>query len=355
MTDPEPDSLYTLRAELPVSGVALAAEAVATWAEWERAYCRWLGRLASAHTRRAYHRAWRELLAFAGRPPWDIDAAQLRAWVELLRRRRAAGRPARSAATVAQYLCGISSFYRFAMTQHFVPDGRAGQRPLCADNPAEELERPKVTRYARATYLQPSQARALLAAIPRDTVRSLRDFALLLCYLATGRRTAEVCQLRWGDLHHTGTQVFCAWDDPAAEPQELPPRVWAAIADYLQAAGRLAGMGPDDVIFVAQGDAARRLPTVDSATWQPNRPLSGRQVADVVKHYARLAGLDPRQVTVSALGHTAALLRRQVGDSPAAISAYLGQASPAATRHYLRRLSHAAAAPWATVESLLGL
>ena len=220
-----------------------------------------------------------------------------------------AGRPTRSQATVAQYLCGISSFYHFAMTQHFVQDGRGGRHPLCADNPAEALERPKVTRYSRATYLQPGQARALLAAIPRDTVQGLRDFALLLIYLVTGRHNAEVCRLRWADFRQTGTQVFCTWDDATAEPRELPPRVWAAITDYLQAAGRLPEMQPGDAIFVALDERALHLPTVDRVAWERNRPLSSRQVAGLVKHYARLAGLDPQKVTVrlpAAHGRTAA-------------------------------------------------
>lgn len=39
---------------------------------WARAFGQWLAELPSANTRRAYERAWRDLLDFTGKPPWAI-------------------------------------------------------------------------------------------------------------------------------------------------------------------------------------------------------------------------------------------------------------------------------------------
>jgi integrase len=207
---------------------------------WRQALDMWQRQLPSPHTRRAYARAWRALTACAGKPAWELGAAEIRTWAASLSQpvRGTHGRAAFAPATVAQYLSAISSFYRFAGAHRLLEDA-AAQRGLLEEDPLADFDRPRVDRYARSAYLQPDQTRALLAAIPRDTLQGRRDYAILLLHLTSGKPSSAVCRLRWGDLQMTPTGALIAWADAPGEPEPISPPTWNSIADYLRAARRL--------------------------------------------------------------------------------------------------------------------
>ena len=69
--------------------------------------------------------------------------------------------------------------------------------------------------------------------------------------------------------------------------------------------------------------------------------------------YLRLAGLPPSGVHV--LRHTAAKLRRDVGESVESVSQFLDHSSLAVTTTYLRRLEGERDTAWHGVASVLGL
>jgi integrase len=224
--------------------------------EWARAFDVWLSDKAP-NTQRSYRRAWDDLCAFTGKTPDAILGADVQEWVEDLGLRpldprvlkglqgkgRRSGDQARglSASTIALWLSAISSFYHFVSTRYLVRTPGGGERPLHGYNPAASVRRPDVRSYARADYLDAGQLRRLLAAIPRATVRGLRDYALFLGYVLTGRRNAEWRGLRWDDLRGRGPRIFYTWRGKRTEEarNELPPPVWDAIRDYLEAAGWL--------------------------------------------------------------------------------------------------------------------
>src|ERR1019366_7527182 len=88
-----------------------------------------------------------------------------------------------SAVTVGARIACVSSFYRFLI--------RMG---ALATNPADALERPK-TAPAPARGYAGDDVRKLLAVIP-DTVPGRRDRAIILTLVLTGRRRAEVINLK---------------------------------------------------------------------------------------------------------------------------------------------------------------
>lgn len=312
----------------------------------------WLSRLVGK-TQEAYRRPWEDLLQFTGRGPEEITPDDISHWLHDLTTRQVRGvqkgkrnwsRRGYAETTVAQWAAAISSFYT-AMEA-----SAQGWR-----NPVLAVVRPKAPGYRTANFLTTEEIRAWLRAIPRDSLFGLRNLAIGLTLIGTGRRSSEVCQMRWADLRRDGERVW--WLRPGSagvEAERLPPAAWRAITDYLAAAGRLESIQDADYIFTALTANASRLPTVGARDAAANRPLSEREVARVITRYARLAGLNPRLVTPTTLRHTAAKLRREAGDSVSGISALLG-ISTASTHALLRRASEAGQGAWARVETMLGL
>src|SRR5690348_14040383 len=79
-------------------------------------------------------------------------------------------------------LAAISSFFRYALRNDFLRGG----------NPVERVERQAVQSYAAARPLAYDDLRVRLAEIDLSTPAGLRDYALLLLGLHTGRRVSEL-------------------------------------------------------------------------------------------------------------------------------------------------------------------
>jgi integrase len=152
----------------------------------------------------------------------------------------------------------------------------------------------------------------MLAAINTATLGGKRDMALFLTLAWTCRRASEVLEMKWGDLYPDlgGKHVYRYYSRSQQEPQwvELDSRVYEAICTYLAANGRLKTIQPEDYIFVPlYPERAARLHR--DITTDPDRPLSPRTAASVLKKYARKIGLDPECAHLRGLRHAGALLR----------------------------------------------
>ena len=204
-------------------------------------------------------------------------------------------------------------------------------------NPCDALERPKVTP-APPRGLSAEQVRGLLAVIPQ-TPTGLRDRALILTLVLTGRRRAEVLNLRTGDLSHDDGRVFYEYRGKGGKRgrRELPEPAYEAIVRALAAFGKdLAAMGPSESLWPGVGS--------DSIT-------SGAAYLRFRDSLQR-AGLPPSGLHV--LRHTAANLRRDAGESVEMVSAFLDHSSLAVTSTYLRRLEGQEDIGWASVAQTIG-
>lgn len=145
-------------------------------------------------------------------------------------------------ATFNHRLAVVSSFYRFA----------AKRRYLSVPNPAEGIERGKVQAYAKAQPLKADDVKRRLAAIDQSTLAGKRDYALLHIALNTGRRRAELANLRYGDLRLEGDRVLLTWQRAKGGKvlhDLVPKSISAALLRYLHAAygatlGTLAANAP---------------------------------------------------------------------------------------------------------------
>lgn len=106
------------------------------------------------------------------------------------------------AATTANLrLAAISSFYRYALRHDF----------LRGDNPIERVERQMVQSYAAARPIAYEELRTRLAKIDLATPAGLRDYALLLLGLHTGRRLSELAGLRREHIVIRASRVEITW------------------------------------------------------------------------------------------------------------------------------------------------
>ena len=233
-----------------------------------------------------------------------------------------------SAATIGARIACLSSYYRFLI--------RMG---LVTANPCDAVERPRSV-VAPARGYTAEEVRRLLAVIP-DTVPGRRDRAILLTLLLTGRRRAEVMELRAGDLSVEGETTYYSYRGKGGKRgrRELPRPAAEAIETTLRDSGlELVTMAPEASLW----QAATR-----------GSGLSGHTFYLRFGRYLRTAGLPPSGVHITR--HTAARLRRDAGDSVEAVSAFLDHSSLAVTTVYLRRLEGDADASWARVAEAIGI
>jgi integrase/recombinase XerC len=237
------------------------------------------------------------------------------------------GRPP-SAPTIGARIAGLSSNYRFLI--------HMGQ---VTSNPCDAVERPR-TQPAPARGLSADEVRRMLAVVP-DTVPGRRDRAILLTFILTGRRRAEVIGLRAGDITSEDGTAFYAYRGKGGKRgrRELPRPAY-------------------DAILVTLADAARDPATMapSESLWQAGAGSAGVSSGTVYARFRRYlvaAGLPPTGLHI--LRHSAAKLRRDAGESVEAVSSFLDHSSLAVTTVYLRRLEGVEDRTWAEVAMAIGV
>jgi site-specific recombinase XerD len=305
-----------LPAELDADAPAWTQTVLAFLAEKER-------RSGSGRTVEGYARMLWPFLTSVGSPD-RVTSAHVLGWAHGI---GASGREPSSATVGARIAC-LSSYFRFLIRME-----------IAKANPCDALERPR-TIAAPARGLSADQIRTLLSVIP-DSIPGRRDRALLLLFVLTGRRRAEVLGLTAGDISLEGEIPFYAYRGKGGKRgrRELPRPAYAALETTLSDAGlNLASMDPDASVWQAGG--------------HPRGVTSGTVYARF-RGYLHAAGLPLSGLHI--LRHSAAKLRREAGESIEAVSSFLDHSSLAVTTVYLRRLEGEADQGWANVANAIGL
>jgi integrase len=224
----------------------------------------------------------------------------------------------------------LSSFFRFLIRMDIV-----------GTNPCDRLERPR-TSSPPARGLSAEEVRRLLAIIP-ESPPGLRDRAIILTLVLTGRRRAEVFRMTAGDLSFENNTCFYSYRGKGGKTgrRELPRPALNALRAALAAYGReLEHMSPHESLWpspaAANGEGLR------SATFY------GR-----FRRYLVMAGLPPSGMHI--LRHSAAKLRRDAGESIEDVSRFLDHSSLAVTTTYLRRLEGQEDKGWGKVAEAIGV
>ncbi len=191
-----------------------------------------------------------------------------------------------------------------------------------------------------ARGLSADEVRRLLAVVP-DTIAGRRDRALLLTFVLTGRRRAEVIGLTAGDISLEGETAYYSYRAKGGKRgrRELPRPAYEALCATLGDAGlSLAAMDPSASLWQAAAGT---------------RGVTGSTFYARFRRYLCVAGLAPTGLHV--LRHTAAKLRRDAGASIEAVSSFLDHSSLAVTSVYLRRLEGEADRLWPDVAVAIGV
>src|SRR5665811_349 len=178
---------------------------------WERSLMAFLvekeRRSGSLRTVEGYSRMLQDFFGRLSKTPDEVTAQDVFIWAH---GKGLSGKDP-SPVTIGARMACLSSFFRFLIRMDIV------QR-----NPCDKLERPR-TSAPPARGLSAEEVRRLLAVIP-DTPPGLRDRAIILTLVLTGRRRAEVFRLSAGDLSFENDICFYCYKGKGGKTgrRELP-------------------------------------------------------------------------------------------------------------------------------------
>lgn len=270
---------------------------------------------ASEHTIRAYGDALRLFFVFlsghAAKPVTHLHLDDIRVDAVLAFLDHVESARRNSAATRNCRLAAIRSFVDHLL-RHDVT--RAEQYGRVLAIPA------KRSRQRIVAYLEPDEARAVIAQVRSSDTTAARDRALLFLLYNTGARVAEVLVVCARDLQLQGSR--CVRLRGKGNKERTCP-IWSETATALRSL-ITDHASPDDPIFRNARGA----------------PLTRDGVAYIIAKYVRRAGastptLRRRRVTPHVLRHSCAVALLQAGVDVTVIRDYLGHASIATTSRYL--------------------
>ena len=221
------------------------------------------------HTRRAYARAcgrffaWCEDrgLALTAIRPFDVAA-----WVNELQEKH--GAPG-----VKQQLAAVRMLFDWLITGQVVPT-----------NPAAAVRGPKyVVTTGKTPVLDGTEWRRLLDAIPTDTVRDLRDRALIATLTYSFARVGAALKLKVEDLRPNGTGWQIHLHEKGGKEHKMPCH--HALAEMLHAYVAAAGIAED-----RKGWLFRTSPR-HNATVLTDHPMSQPDAWRMIRRRAAAAGI----------------------------------------------------------------
>jgi integrase len=252
----------------------------------------------------------------------DVTPPDVKTWQESLEEKRLAR------TTIYSRLCHLSSFYSWAQN-HPVLGKYVTSNPVRLTHP----KAPKSYQTESVKALTDEEFVALLSAVRSKAasgeVVGKRDYALLLFYVATGMRRAEVINLRGREVElRDGSMVVRSrvkgGDYLGREVRD--PRVREALLDYLESSGRTGVLSDGGPLWTRHDRAGR-----------PGAPLTSHAFALNLKRYARDAGIGA--IHLHQTRHTFARMVAEDTGSIVETQDALGHKHVTTTRVYVQRIS----------------
>jgi integrase/recombinase XerD len=262
-----------------------------------------------------------EFIAYAGLQGYaelrSVARSHIIAWRKDMEQR------ARSPATIRRKLSALSSLFDYLC-----------ERNAALGNPVDGVKRPAANGNEGSTpALGDGQARKLLEAPPADTLKGLRDRAILAALLYHGMRREELCGLRVKDLHSRQGVMHFRVQGKRDKIRFIPVHAGAQrmIEEYLVLAGHR-----DDT------DGALFRPVKNNVTGELDRHLDPASVyRNIVRKYGLETGVsaEVNGLCVHAMRATAATNALENDADIAKVQEWLGHANVSTTRLYDRRKS----------------
>jgi len=284
----------------------------------------WLGNIQNKKTRRAYKIDVTEFSAFAGlKAPAElrtVTRAHVIAWRTVLEKRGVA------ASTIRRKLSALSSLFDYLSECNAI-----------AGNPVDGVKRPKSNGNEGSTpALGDEQARRLMEAPPPDTLKGVRDRAILATLLYHGFRREELCKLRIGDLQTRQGVMHFRVEGKGDKTRFVPahPTALRMIAEYLEL------LKPGGTQADSDREAPLFRPVKNNRTNTLDRPLDpGSIYRNIVIKYGRETGIhaEVNGLCVHSMRASAATNALSHEADIAKVQEWLGHANISTTRLYDRR------------------
>jgi len=278
----------------------------------------WLNNIDNVNTRRAYTNDVGEFSGFCDIGHADefrlVSRAHLIAWRKTLKARELAP------ATVRRKLAAVSSLFEHLCNVNAVSHNPvSGVKRPATDDPGE----------GKTPALSDDQARKLLRAPEGDSLKSVRDRAIMAAYLFHALRRAELAELRVSNLHERRGVMHLTVFGKGSKTRYIPvhPAALSAIKEYLD----VAGHGED-----RHGALFR---PVKNPKGSLEEAITGDGVYKLVKKYAAKAGIAFDGLCLHSLRATAATNALEHQADIAYVQKWLGHANISTTRLYDRRRS----------------
>ena len=271
----------------------------------------------NANTRRAYQNDVKDFMAFAGIQISHefrvVKRSHLIAWRKQLEMR------AMEAPTIRRKLSALSSLFDFLCESNAVEF-----------NPADGVKRPTAgANEGKSPALSGERAKALLNAPSAETLKGVRDRAILSALLFHGLRRAELCGLTVGDLQERSGVVHFSVEGKGGKMRFVPvhPHTIQAVSEYLARVEH--GQNPRAALF---------WPVKNPSSGVLEKPLTGHAIyKNIVQKYARELGIEARAICVHGLRATAATNALDHSADIAKVQEWLGHSNISTTRLYDRR------------------
>lgn len=187
--------------------------------------------------------------------------------------------------TVQGYLAAVKLFFQWTEQERLYP------------NVAQRVKGAKLDTEHKKDYLTTKQVNRLLGGVDRESLKGLRDYAILSVMVTTGLREVSIVNANIGDIRTAGDAVALFYKGKGHEEKatyvKLAEPVEEAVRAYLKARGET---DPEAPLFssVANRNKGERMTT--------------RSVSRIAKTRLVDVGLESDRLTGHSLRHTAATL-----------------------------------------------
>ena len=259
----------------------------------------------SENTLEAYHRDVLEFVAFEGiRGNTELLETSSTEIVAFLHELKSAGK---SAATVNRKLASVRAFFNYLI-----------QEGLMHTNPTANIKSPKIER-KQLEYLEIEEIDRLLAA-PDDSVKGIRDRAILEVLYATGVRVSELIEADVEDINLRMGFITCAGEQSKARIVPLGRPARAALEHYIYD-------GRDKLI------RERKDETALFVNYYGKR-ITRQGLWKILKEYGAKTGIDQR-LTPNIIRNSFAVHMLQNGADLKSLQELMGHEDISATQAYL--------------------
>ena len=217
----------------------------------------------------------------------------------------------RKATTVSLYLAAARKFFTWCEQRGIYQNISIG------------VKSPKVDTGHKRDFVGANQLKKILADMPRNSLESKRDYAIIALMASCGLRTIEVVRANVGDIRNLGdnTVLYVQGKGKTSKSDfvKLTQQVLNTIRDYLNERGNVADDAP---LFasISRRNYGGRLTTYS--------------VSRICKNAFRLAGINSSRITAHSLRHSAVTFSLMSGISLPDVQAFARHSSLNTTMIY---------------------